>query len=55
MYYQCSENEGADQICAFGFAYAKIRFSNDEAHFILDLIINEYFSTRRSKFNSVTS
>ena len=51
MYYQCSENKG----CAFGFAYAKIRFSHDEGHFILYLIINEFFSTRRSKFNSVTS
>ena len=28
MYYQCSENKGADQLCInFGFAYAKIRVS----------------------------
>ena len=41
MYYLCSENKGADHlrgyrelICVFVFAYAKIRFSHDEAHFI---------------------
>ena len=33
LYYPCSENRGADQlICVFVFAYAKIRFSHDEAH-----------------------
>ena len=38
LYYPCSENKGADQfavtaklICAFVFAYAKSRFSHDEA------------------------
>ena len=38
LYYLCSENKGADQlrvtaqlICAFIFAYAKIRFSLDTA------------------------
>ena len=38
MYYLCSENKGADQlrgykklICVFVFAYAKSRFSHDEA------------------------
>ena len=39
LYYPCSENKGADQlrgyaklICAFVFAYAKIRFSHNAAH-----------------------
>ena len=40
LYYLCSENKGADQlrgyreaqICIFVFAYAKSRFSHDEAH-----------------------
>ena len=39
LYYPCSENKGADQlrgfaklICVFVFAYAKSRFSYDEAH-----------------------
>ena len=42
MYYLCSENKGADQLscngeadmrlCFSGIAYAKIRFSHDEAH-----------------------
>ena len=52
-YYLCSENKGADQlcgyreansfavpvnlICVFVFAYAKIRFSYDAAHFIVAL------------------
>ena len=27
MYYLCSENKGTDLICAFVFAYVKIRFS----------------------------
>ena len=36
LYYPCSENKGADQlrgklICVFVFAYAKSRFSRDEA------------------------
>ena len=39
LYYPCSENKGADQlrgyrlICVFVFAYAKCRFSHEEAHF----------------------
>ena len=44
LFYTCSENKGADQlcgavtvtaklICVFVFAFAKIRFSHDEAHF----------------------
>ena len=39
LYYPCSENKGADQlsgpaklICVFVFAYAKSRFSHNEAH-----------------------
>ena len=31
MYYQNSENKGADQLCIFVFAYAKSRFSHDKA------------------------
>ena len=38
LYFPCSENKGADQlrvtaklICVFVFAYAKNRFSHDEA------------------------
>ena len=45
LYYLCSGNKGPDQlrnstkvICAFVFAYAKIQFSHDPAHFITDLI-----------------
>ena len=35
VYYLCTENKGAAQlICAFVFAYAKSRISNDAAHFI---------------------
>ena len=32
MYYLCSENKGTDQLRIFVFAYAKFRFSHDEAH-----------------------
>ena len=32
LYYLYSETEGADQICVFVFAYAKSRFSHNEAH-----------------------
>ena len=39
MYYPCSENKGADQLrgqreadLVFVFAYAKSRFSHNEAH-----------------------
>ena len=31
LYCLCSENKGADQLCVFVFAYAKIRFSHDAA------------------------
>ena len=34
LYYLSSENKGADQICAFVFAYAKIWFSDDAAHLV---------------------
>ena len=40
LYYPCSENKGADHgvtaklICVFVFAYAKIRFSHNEAQII---------------------
>ena len=42
LYFLCSENKGADQrycvtaqlICVFVFAYAKIRFSQKEAHLV---------------------
>ena len=46
LHYPCSENEGADQlrdyreaklICVFVFAYAKSRFSHNEAHFQISL------------------
>ena len=33
LYYPCSENKGADQLIVF--AYAKSRFSHNEAQFIL--------------------
>ena len=35
----CSENKGTDQqlICVFVFAYAKSRFSHNEAHMLLVL------------------
>ena len=33
MCYPCSENKGADQlVCVFVFAFAKSRFSHDEAY-----------------------
>ena len=41
IYYLCSVNKGADQlsgtaklICVFVFAYAKSRFSHNEAHLV---------------------
>ena len=40
LYYRCSEKKGTDTaklICVFVFAYAKSRFSHDEAHMISDL------------------
>ena len=33
LYYLCSENKGAGQLRVFVFAYAKSRFSHNEAHF----------------------
>ena len=39
LYYPCSENKGADQLCsycAFVFAQAKIRLSHDAAYIILN-------------------
>ena len=45
LYYLCSKNKGADQLCGYCeadlrlcFAYAKSQFSHDEAHFIFPLI-----------------
>ena len=32
LYYLCSENKGADLICAFVFAYADYWFSHAVAH-----------------------
>ena len=46
MYYLCSENKGADQLCDFRTAdlrlcfrirYVKSRFSHDAAHLLLEL------------------
>ena len=35
MYYPCSVNKGADQlICAFVFAYVKMRFIHDAANIV---------------------
>ena len=34
FYYPCSENKGADLICAFVFAYANCWFSHDTAHLV---------------------
>ena len=41
LYYSCSENKGASQfpvtaklICVFDFAFAKNRFSHNEAQFV---------------------
>ena len=42
MYYLCSENKGADQLCCYCtadlrlcfFAYVEIRFSHDAAHIL---------------------
>ena len=50
LYYQCSENKGADQlhsaqlICVFVFAYAKSQFSHDAAHIILRILIQNVLS-----------
>ena len=48
LYYPCSENKGADRcvvtvqlICVFVFAYAKKRFSHNEAHFIVAVLMDE--------------
>ena len=43
MYHPYGENKGADQlrsICAFVFAYTKIRFSHDAAHVPLTRILS---------------
>ena len=32
LYYPYSENKGADQLCSLCLAYAKSRFSHNEAH-----------------------
>ena len=44
LYYPCSEKKGADQlcgywklICVFVFAYAKSRFSHNEAHLFISV------------------
>ena len=46
LYYPCSENKGADQlcvtaklICGFVFAYAKDRFAHDAAQLLCSLNI----------------
>ena len=36
LYYPCSENKGADQLRVFVVAYAKSRFSHNEAHIFLE-------------------
>ena len=38
LYYPCSGNKGADQLRGYRdvFAYAKSRFSHNEAHFMVD-------------------
>ena len=45
LYYQCSQNKGPDQLCSyrlltcvFVFAFAKSRFSHDEANYISTII-----------------
>ena len=66
MYYLCSENKGADQlcgyaklICAFVFAYAKSRFSHDAAHTIaMDGITSVHKNTKTSielKYDTLSS
>ena len=49
LYYLCSENKGADQLCGyreadcvFVFAYAKSRFSHNEAHNTLKISHSVY-------------
>ena len=37
LFYQCSENKGADQ-CVFIFAYAKRWFSHDAANYYVTLL-----------------
>ena len=53
LYYPCSENKGADQLCGYRttggsvalfFAYAKIQFSQNEAQLIITKIL---FSSKK--------
>ena len=54
LYYQCSENKGADQLhgdVRLCFAYSKRRFSHDAAHYT----VSGYAEVHRKIFISVVS
>ena len=50
MFYPCSENKGADQlICVFVFAYAKSRFSHNEAQICYKVFCNKHEANIRPR------
>ena len=54
LYYLCSKNKGADQVCGYGTADLclcfRSRFWPDVAHFTLDLALKLFFEGKMALF-----